>query len=104
MPWFIKTEHFTSKTNKLSSEVRKKYLNQHRHWVLNLKNSGVDILSGYLVDQDHSPGGGGLLIIEAGSYKEAKSIIEKDPMIVSGLVTWSLQEWIPVIGKPNIIS
>ena len=104
MPWFIKTEHFTSETNKLTSEVREKYLNQHRNWVLNLKNSGVDILSGYLVDQYHSPGGGGLLIIKADSYKEAKSIIEKDPMIVSDLVTWSLQEWIPVIGKPIIIS
>ena len=44
MPWFIKTEHFTSKTNKLTSEVRKKYLNQHRHWVLNLKDSTSPVL------------------------------------------------------------
>ena len=43
-----------------------------------------------------APGGGGLLIIEADSFKVAKSIIEKDPMILNGLVKWKLQEWIPI--------
>ena len=100
MPWFIKTEQFTSETKKLLPKMRRKYLEQHYSWVCKLNDSGITISSGYLVDKDHSPGGGGLLIIKADSYKIAKSIIEKDPMIISGLVTWNLQEWVPILGEP----
>ena len=99
MPWFIKTERFTSSTMNLSKEERKQYLDKHRSWVIGLKSSGTNISSGYLVDERKSPGGGGLLILEAKSFTEAKSLIEKDPVIIAGLVTWTLQEWVPVIGE-----
>ena len=100
MSWYIKTERFTAKTTQLSPEKRQIYLDQHKSWVTQLNDSGVIVCSGYLADKNHSPGGGGLLIIEAESYTIAKSIIEEDPMIVSGLVTWNLQEWIPIFGQP----
>ncbi len=98
MPWFIKTEKFTLKTSKLSNEKRQRYLQAHCNWVMNLKQSGMKIASGYLVDNNRLPGGGGLLIIEAYSFEAAKSLIIKDPMIVANLVIWNLQEWIPVCG------
>ena len=100
MAWFIKTENFTSKTKKLLPELRKEYLEQHYSWVSKLNDSGIIVYSGFLVDKDHLPGGGGLLMIKAESYKIAKSIIEKDPMIIAGLVTWNLQEWVPIYGSP----
>ena len=99
MAWFIKTEHFTSKTKKLLPELRKEYLEQHYSWVSKLNDSGIIVYSGFLVNKDHLPGGGGLLMIKAESYKIAKSIIEKDPMIVYGLVKWKLQEWISLSGQ-----
>ncbi len=102
MPWFIKTERFKETTLNLSPNHRKAFIAKHREWALKLSESGVKISSGYLVDSTHAPGGGGLLIIEAFSYEEARSIVEKDPMIISDLVTWTLQEWIPVYGHLNL--
>lgn len=52
------------------------------------------------MDADSAPGGGGLLVIEAPSYAEADRLIRHDPMILSGLVTWTLHEWKPVAGAP----
>ena len=57
-----------------------------------------DSRSGFLVDQDRRPGGGGLLIFEAASYATALEWVQNDPMIRGGLVDWQLQEWIPVSG------
>ena len=44
-------------------------------------------------------GGGGVLILEAKSFKEAQYIVEQDPMIINRLVNWELHEWIPVSGE-----
>ncbi len=100
MPWFIKTEVFSSETLTLSPKKRKLYINMHKEWVLKLKNNGINISSGFLVNSEGIPGGGGLLILQADSFQSAKAIIETDPMILAGLVSWELQEWIPVIGEP----
>ena len=40
----------------------------------------------------------GLQLI-AKNFKEAHTIITKDPMILNELVEWKLQEWIPVFGE-----
>ncbi len=96
MAWFIKTEIFTDETLQLSVSKRKFYLNKHKSWIQALTDSGINVKSGFLVDQNGRPGGGGLLILEAHSFKEAKSLINKDPLIKAGLVHWTLQEWIPV--------
>ncbi len=102
MPWFIKTEKFTEETSQLMPEERRAYLIRHRAWVKELSESGVDISSGYLVNENQLAGGGGLLIIRADSFSEAKSLIKNDPMIIAGLVNWDLQEWIPVYGRLKI--
>ncbi len=99
MPWYIKTEKFTNKTLKLSAEERKVFLQRHKNWVIQLNKRGEKIISGYLVDKKQLPGGGGLLIIKANSYEEAMSLIQEDPMIICDLVTWELQEWIPIVGQ-----
>ena len=99
MSWFIKTERFKSATLRLSKEERKIFLTRHKDWVIKLNKQGKKIISGYLVDEKQLPGGGGLLIVEATSYEEAMSLIKEDPMIVFDLVTWELQEWVPVVGQ-----
>ena len=98
MRWFIKTETFTPETAALSIDQRRPHLEAHRRWVMAQSKSGRRIHSGYLVDGEGRPGGGGLLIFEARSYEEAFSWVQADPMIQAGLVTWTLQEWIQISG------
>ena len=99
MPWFIKTESFTSKTMSLSPEMRQEYIDRHRSWVINLHKSGIQVVSGYLVNKQGLPGGGGLLIIQANTFNEAESLIRCDPMIIANLVKWELHEWKKVYGQ-----
>ena len=99
MPIFIKTEKFKDKTLELSNSERKLFLLMHKEWIKNIIRSGHYVHSGYLVNDKKIPGGGGLLVIEAKDYLTAKKIIEEDPMIKNELVTWELQEWIPINGS-----
>ncbi|HGY5541273.1 MAG: YciI family protein [Prochlorococcus sp.] len=99
MPWFVKTERFTTQTLSLLPAQRQAYLAAHRAWVKGLISSGIKVSSGYLVDAEQRPGGGGLLILKADSFEAARRLVEQDPMIVEGLVDWNLQEWIPVCGE-----
>ena len=97
MPYYIKTEKFKTQALSLPESKRKKYINAHKKWILELKEQGINISSGYLVNENKRPGGGGLLILNSDSYEKAKSLILKDPMIINNLVTWELQEWVKII-------
>ena len=72
MPIFIKTETFNKKALNLSNKERKNFLLLHKEWVKNISKSGQYIHSGYLINEQKIPGGGGLLIIEAKDYSAAK--------------------------------
>jgi hypothetical protein len=57
MKWFVKTETFS----KPYPEV-KRHLEEHREWVRSLREDGtIKIASGYRVDENDKPGGGGLV-------------------------------------------
>ena len=98
MAWFVKTETFTAEAAALPVEQRRPTLEAHRHWVVQEAAAGRRLQSGYLVDDNRRPGGGGLLMFEASSYAEARAWVQNDPMIQAGLVDWQLHEWIPVSG------
>ena len=95
MPIFIKTELIKNEYL-IQKEFRKKIINEHIRWIENLKKKGINIKSGFLVDDLKQPGDGGLLIIEIETYKEALKIIKNDPMIKSNIVEWKLNEWIDI--------
>ena len=99
MAWFVKTETFTPETAALTVEQRRPLLQAHRQWVQQEKAQGRLIHSGFLVDENRKPGGGGLLIFAASNYEEALAWVRNDPMICKGLVDWSLNEWIIDQGK-----
>ena len=102
MPIFIKTEKFKKETLALSNSKRKSFLLMHKKWVKEISQSGHNIFSGYLTNENKKPGGGGLLIFEANDYLSAKKFLENDPMIKYELVIWNLQEWISIDGRqPN---
>jgi uncharacterized protein YciI len=97
VPWFVKQETFLRPYTEM-----KPHLEAHRLWVEQLRQDGVVISSGYLVDGEGQPGGGGLLLVEASSYAEAEALVQRDPMVISGGVDWRLQQWRPAVGDLGV--
>lgn len=93
MPWFIKQETFLRPYSAMQP-----HLAAHRAWVAELRAAGVVISSGYLVDGQGQPGGGGLLVLQAADHAAAERLIRRDPMVCSGGVAWRLERWVPVVG------
>ena len=95
MPFFVKTE-IIKKEFISDSKLKKKLINKHILWIKDLKKAGVNIKSGFLVNETKEPGAGGLLIIEEKTYQHALNIVLDDPMIKNKIVDWKLSEWIDI--------
>ena len=95
MSFFVKTE-IIKKEYLIKKDLRNKVIHDHINWIKNLKQKGVNIKSGFFVDEFNIPGAGGLLIIETKNYKAALRIIKNDPMVISDIVDWKLNEWIDI--------
>ena len=93
MPFFVKTE-IIKKEYLIKNELKRKIIKEHFDWIKKLKKDGINIKSGFLVDELRRPGNGGLLILEMDNYKNALEIIKNDPMIKNDLVEWKLNEWV----------
>jgi len=93
MPFFVKTE-IIKKEYLINNDLKRKIINEHIDWVKKLTKEGINIKSGFLVDEFNRPGDGGLLILEIKNYKNALKIIKDDPMIKNDLVEWKLNEWV----------
>ncbi len=95
MPIFIKTE-LIKKEYLIQKDIRKKVINEHIQWIKNCKRKGINIKSGFLVNELKQPGDGGLLILDIDTYQDALEIIKNDPMIKNNIVEWKLNEWIDI--------
>ena len=93
MPFFIKTE-IIKKEYLINHDLKKKIIKEHIDWIKKLKKEGINIKSGFLVDELNRPGDGGLLNLEINNYENALKIIKNDPMIKNDLVEWKLNEWV----------
>jgi len=93
VPWFVKTETFLR-----PYAAMRPHLEAHRAWVQGLRGQGVVIVSGYLVDAEDRPGGGGLLLLQADSHAAAEALVLQDPMVRSGGVDWRLCRWVAAVG------
>jgi uncharacterized protein YciI/GNAT superfamily N-acetyltransferase len=91
--WFCKTEEF----KRPFPEV-KPHLENHKLWVNSLRREGKCITSGYRVDSEGKPGGGGLMFLAARSYEEAFQIVKQDPLVANDCVEWELNGWIGQVG------
>ena len=95
MPIFIKTE-IIKKEFISNRKLKKKFIDKHILWIKDLKKAGVNIKSGFLINEIKEPGAGGLLTIEVKTYQEALRIIKEDPLIKNKIVDWKLSEWIDI--------
>ena len=93
MPFFVKTE-IIKKQYLINNDLKKTIITEHINWIKTLKKEGINIKSGFLIDEFKRPGDGGLLILETNNYKKALEIIKNDPMITNDLVEWKLNEWV----------
>ena len=96
MPFFVKTE-IIKKEYLNNNDLKRKIISKHIIWIKKLQKEGINIKSGFLVDEFNKPGDGGLLILEMNNYKNALKIIKNDPMIKNNLVEWKLNEWVDSI-------
>lgn len=92
--WFCKTEQF-----KQPFPVVKPHLETHKKWVAQLRREGKCITSGYRVDEEGKPGGGGLMFVAAKSYADALEIVLRDPLVANDCVDWELNGWIGQVGE-----
>jgi len=95
MPIFVKTE-IIKKEFITDNKLKKKFVDKHILWIKELKKAGVNVKSGFLVNEIKEPGAGGLLTLEAKTYQEALKIVKEDPMIKNKIVDWKLSEWIDI--------
>jgi len=91
--WFCKTEQFI----RPFPEV-KPYLQEHKRWVTDLRRKGYCITSGYRVDSEGRLRGGGLMLLAAKSYDDARALVLEDPLVANGCVDWELDGWIGQVG------
>lgn len=97
MPWFIKLESL-----RVPAADARPHLAAHRAWVMGLRSQGIRLSSGYLVDGEGRPGGGGLLVLEAADYVAAEALIRQDPMLLADCVEWRLQQWVGAVGDLDV--
>ena len=95
MPIYIKTE-VIKEEYLVKNYMRKQIINEHINWINKLHKEGINIKSGFLVDEFKKPGAGGLLFLEVETYEDAIEIIKNDPMIKNNIVEWKLNEWIDI--------
>ena len=95
MPIFVKTEIIKNEFI-TDNKLKKKFVDKHILWIKKLKKAGVNIKSGFLVNEFKKPGAGGLLTLDVKTYQEALKIVKEDPMIKNKIVDWKLSEWIDI--------
>ena len=83
MPLFVKIEKGI-----VEKPVFDQYVSPHVDYVKKLIAQGYKARSGYWGDL-----GGGMLLFEADSLEEAQKIIDNDPLVKNGCVTYELHEW-----------
>lgn len=87
MPWFAKIENGI-----VDKEIFDQYIPAHIAYVKDLIAKGYEAKSGYWKRR-----GGGMLLFAAESWEEAEEIVQADPLVKNGCVTYELYEWCVVV-------
>ena len=83
MPIFVKIEQGI-----VDKATFDRYVPAHQEYVRSLISKGYKARTGYWAEL-----GGGMLMFEASSLEEAKTIVEQDPLIQNNCVKYELHEW-----------
>lgn len=83
MPWFVKIEEGV-----VDKPMFDRHVPAHKAYVQDLIAKGHQARSGYWAQR-----GGGMMLFEAESMDKAKAIVEQDPLVQNGCVSYKLYEW-----------
>jgi uncharacterized protein YciI len=93
------TENFLGKplyvvhtTPNASREELDRLLPEHLEHQIRLEKSGIMFAAGPMTNADGTPAGG-LIVIRAKDFAEAKAIADSDPFHKSGLRSYTLRRW-----------
>lgn len=87
MPLFVKIEKGI-----VEKPIFDQYVPAHVDYVKTLIAKGHHARTGYWGDF-----GGGMLLFEADSLEQAQEIVENDPLVKHGCVTYELHQWCIVV-------
>jgi len=88
MNWFVKIEKGI-----VDKATFDQYVPAHKAYVRELIAQGHQARTGYWSEL-----GGGMLLFQATSLEEARSIVAKDPLVQNNCVAYELHEWRIVVG------
>ena len=88
MPLFVKIEQGI-----VDKATFDRFVPAHKAYVRELNQQGHRARSGYWADA-----AGGMLVFEAASRDAAQVIVEQDPLIANGCVSYELYEWRIVVA------
>jgi uncharacterized protein len=77
----------------LSADEMRPYIDEHKRWLANVEASGVLFLAGPLLDDSFRFSGSGLMVLRAGSVKEARELLDSDPFHANGIRKYRLVPW-----------
>jgi uncharacterized protein len=77
----------------------KPYLAEHLEYMVDLERQGKLFASGPLGD---STRGDGMTIVRAASEEEARELALRDPFVVNGIRTFTVQPWILMEGSLSV--
>jgi len=87
MPWFVKIEQGI-----VDKATFDRYVPDHKAYVQQLIARGHKAKTGYWHRR-----GGGMLLFEAESMEQARSLVGEDPLIKNGCVKYDLYQWCIVV-------
>lgn len=76
----------------VGKEIFDRHVEAHRAFVRRLIGQGRKARSGYWAEL-----GGGMLLFEAASLKDAQAVVAEDPLVKNGCVSYELHEWKVVV-------
>jgi hypothetical protein len=71
-------------------DIPKQRANKHDLTEPDLRRKNYPITSGYRVDAEGKPGGGGLMIFRAEHHAAAEELVLQDPLIANDCVDWQV--------------
>jgi uncharacterized protein YciI len=83
--------------------VVKPHLEAHRQWVTAQREAGYPVTSGYRVDAEGRPGGGGLMLFRAASHEAAVAFVAEDPLVANRCVDYQVNRWIAEVGDIELL-
>lgn len=77
----------------------KPYLAEHLQYMIDVERKGKLFASGPLGDPTR---GDGMTIVRAANEEEANEIAKRDPFVVNGIRTYTIQAWMIMEGSVNV--